>query len=98
MSLVCSSLTTYCTKTVDVYNLKNLWLSLRFEQTRAIKNMTTVVTIHLMESRFNIPLELYKVMIPLGVTVFSLLAVLVFTQVEEKTYHRMYDLLKRRPM
>lgn len=54
--------------------------------------MTTVVTIHSMESRFNIPLELYKVMIPLGVTVFSLLAVLVFTQVEEKTYPRLYDL------
>lgn len=34
--------------------------------------MTTVVTIHSMESRFIIPLELYKVMIPLT-ELFSLI-------------------------
>lgn len=55
--------------------------------------MTTVVTIHSMESRFNIPLELYKVMIPLN-ELFSLIPVVVFTQVKEKMYPKLYSTTK----
>lgn len=58
--------------------------------------MTTVVTIHSMETRFNITLELYKVMIPLN-ELFPLIPVVVFTQVKEKTYPKLYNTTKASP-